>query len=680
MNQGGSILAIRCLLLVLIALLPPSVGNAFPRLAFTLESIRHPVFNVRTLEFEFVSGSKGKQLEIMIGEVTIQDRIWRNLKLQCQDFQLSSSQIACDGGRLRIAGKYLPVIFRYRKKPQQLLLVVKPSQHERWRLAINWQNPDWQADLKITNGDSQRIADWLPQNESWPQLQAGTLNGRIDVSGYQDVIATWVANLEVKALAFSDSQGLHAGEQLALRLNARAKQEKNTWYWQGIFNWLNGEVFWQPFYFSGVGQQLAVNGTFDDHKFLVEQGELQLTGIGKFLFAGEMNIADQQLRRAHLQAEKLVLENLFTGIIQPLAANTALAETSAQGRLGVDWRYQDDENHSLVLELQDVALTDAQGRFSVNGVNALIPWHSDRTATGNIHLTQGEFLHIPVGEMTAIVTTHASGFNVPFVTIPILDGGIQVENLEVAKAPSGWQWQFNGKLLPLSMEKLTEALKVTPMFGTLSGIIPQMTYTDAVMTMNGVLVFDVFDGAVVARNLTLIEPLGLAPHLLMDIGMHYIDLDLLTRAYSFGNMQGRIDVEINAMELVNWQPIKFDARLVSSPGSYKKRISQAAIQNLTALGGASVMSVVQRSFLQIFEDFSYARIGWRCRLQGNICEMTGIETADIEQSPDQMEDYVLVQGSGIPAITITGYNRRVDWHELIKRLDNSVESGNPTIH
>ena len=671
---------IRCWLIMLVALLLPSIGNTVPRLAFTLDEINHPVFNVRALEFDLVVGPQGKQLEVSIGKVTIRNKTWRSLKLQCQDFQLSRHQIACDAGRLSIAGKNLPVAFRYITDPQQLLLVVKPGPHESWHLTLNWQSPVWQARLQITNGNSSAIADWLPQDEYWPQLQTGSLNGIIDINGRESDMAAWTANLEVNALAFSDAQGLHAGEHVVLRLDARATQKKAIWHWQGTLAWPSGEIFWQPFYFQGAGQQLAVSGTFDSDKLAVEQGELQLTGIGTIRFAGEVSLADWQFRQVRLQAEKLVLSTLFSSLIQPLVADTALAETTADGYLDIDWHYQDVDNQTLVLELREVALTDTRGRFAVAGINALIPWHSNQTAQGNIHLAHGEILRIPLGEAATVFTTHAHGFSVPSLTMPVLDGGIAVEHLEVTKAPSGWQWRFNGKLAPLSMEKLTEVLEVTPMFGALSGIIPQMTYADGVMTMEGVLVFEIFDGVVVARNLTLIEPLGRAPHVLLDVGMHHIDLDLLTRAYSFGNMQGRIDVEINDIELVNWQPVKFDARLTSSPGSYKKRISQAAIQNLTALGGASAVSAIQRSFLQFFKEFSYTKIGWRCRLRGNICQMGGIDTADPDQSPEQSEAYVLVQGSGIPAITIKGYNRKIDWRELVKRLNNAIESGSPTIH
>ena len=55
--------------------------------------------------------------------------------------------------------------------------------------------------------------------------------------------------------------------------------------------------------------------------------------------------------------------------------------------------------------------------------------------------------------------------------------------------------------------------------------------------------------------------------------------------------------------------------------------------------------------------------------------MSGIESASRDD-----KGYVLVKGSGIPAITITGYNPEVDWPELLKRLERAIESGNPVIH
>jgi hypothetical protein len=45
--------------------------------------------------------------------------------------------------------------------------------------------------------------------------------------------------------------------------------------------------------------------------------------------------------------------------------------------------------------------------------------------------------------------------------------------------------------------------------------------------------------------------------------------------------------------------------------------------------------------------------------------MSGIE--------DLPQGYVIVKGGGIPAISVIGYNRRVDWQELVDRLGRIVQ-------
>jgi hypothetical protein len=142
--------------------------------------------------------------------------------------------------------------------------------------------------------------------------------------------------------------------------------------------------------------------------------------------------------------------------------------------------------------------------------------------------------------------------------------------------------------------------------------------------------------------------------------MKNIDLDLLTRTVDFGTVTGRIDARIGGLELVNWEPVRFDARIASSPGSYPRNISQRAVQNISALGGAGAAAAIQRSLLRFFDQFGYEKLGLSCKLENGICLMDGIERAP--------QGFVIVKGGGIPAISVIGYNRAVDWHELVKRL------------
>jgi hypothetical protein len=146
-----------------------------------------------------------------------------------------------------------------------------------------------------------------------------------------------------------------------------------------------------------------------------------------------------------------------------------------------------------------------------------------------------------------------------------------------------------------------------------------------------------------------------------------MDLALLTKTFSFGDMQGRLDGDVQGLELSGKQPVKFDARFYSSPGSYPKKISQRAVQNISALGGAGAAAAIQRSFLRFFEVFNYQAIALSCKLRRGICEMGGVEEAQ--------SGYVMVKGSGIPSITVLGYNRKVGWKELLERVQD-VTTGN----
>ncbi|MBI3068240.1 MAG: hypothetical protein HYY79_05010 [Betaproteobacteria bacterium] len=151
--------------------------------------------------------------------------------------------------------------------------------------------------------------------------------------------------------------------------------------------------------------------------------------------------------------------------------------------------------------------------------------------------------------------------------------------------------------------------------------------------------------------------------------MRNLDLDLLTRTFSFGSITGRVDVEVRDLELAGWRPVKFDARIGSSPGEYPRRISQTAVQNISALGGAGAAGAIQRSFLRFFDQFGYEKLGLACRLANGVCAMGGVE--------DAPQGYVIVKGGGIPALTVLGYNRSVNWEELLNRLTRIMQD-NPS--
>lgn len=654
----------------------PAVA-AVPLLDFVLDDIRHPAFSIRSAHIQ-LSAVPSPTFEINLGELAIGNKKWHNLQLKCDRVHINTQLVDCSAGHLQLGEQILPLSFQLLRQHQRFVLEIYPQSakksSEKWQLVIDWQAKQWRSVLKIVNGDGKFLANLLLQQAEQIQVQQAKLNGRIRVDGNEAAVTTVHAQLRVGELSFNDASGQHAGERVAGNLDLKIRGRNNSWLWRSRFDWSDGEIFWQPFYFSGDDHQLTARGIVRDQQVRVTQAELNLTGIGAADFSAVIDRKNYTLRQADFSAKNIVLSTLFADIVRPLAMETALAETEASGQVSITGRYRKD-HQSLTLNIQDATLVDAHGRFAVDKLNVYLPWDGSERQYGAIQFDNGQILGVPLGTTTLALATQGLAIDISHAEIPILDGELRIRDFSAAQHASGWQWQFNGELLPISMEKLTQSLQIQPMFGTLSGTIPKMSYANSVVSMQGELVSGVFDGVAVARNLILTKPFSMMPRLEADVALHHMDLDLLTRAYSFGNIQGRIDIEVNGLELVNWEPVRFDAKLASSKGDYKRRISQAAVKNIIALGGNSAVSAIQSSFLGFFEQFRYAEIGWSCKLRGHICYMGGIEPTSRD-----FKGYTLIKGSGIPAITITGYNSEVDWPELLKRLEHAIETGAPVIH
>ena len=121
-----------------------------------------------------------------------------------------------------------------------------------------------------------------------------------------------------------------------------------------------------------------------------------------------------------------------------------------------------------------------------------------------------------------------------------------------------------------------------------------------------------------------------------------------------------------------WQPVAFDARFATpEDDNSRHRISQKAVDNLSSIGGG-VGGALSRTFLGVFEEFPYDKIGLSCRLENGVCAMGGVAPA--------ANGYYLVKGRFLPPrIDVVGYANQVDWHTLIDRLKSVTLEQGPTI-
>ena len=584
--------------------------------------------------------------DLRITELNVRQHNFRNAHIHCAAFSLSTTKVSCRGGNFA----QLPAMaleFEYR-----------------------FDIGSWQISAQLRNVSGKRLASFFPATLTMPNQ--GELNGLVQISGNASGMDRFNADMRVVGAGFSDASGLHAAEQLHGSVKLAATRKGVLWAWQSDIAWQSGEIFWQPFYLKG-GHLFEAFGNFDGENLHVERAIVNVPEAGEIQFSAIWNAKQDALMECAVQGKNLALEKIFTDYVKPLLNKGTLAESNLYGYADVDWQYRSGATQSLKLALRDAGIADIERRFALLGVNSEIDWRADRQHTADISFAGGALLGVPLGAGRFAVQMHGMNFDVPQAILPVLDGKFELHDFRLHRENTVWHWQLGATLGEISMEQFSQAAGWPKMLGTLSGRIPKISYGGNEVLVEGALQFNVFDGTVLATQLKLIHPFGRAPRLLGNLNMRGLDLDLLTRTFSFGNMQGRIDVDVNNLELQDWQPARFDARVFSSAGSYPKKISQKAVQNITALGGDGASAAIQRSYLQFFENFFYDSIGWSCALRNGVCMMGGVNTGSANN--ENPGAYVIVKGGGIPAITVMGYNRNVGWNELLARLKR-VTQGN----
>ncbi|WP_242108100.1 hypothetical protein [Luteimonas aquatica] len=314
--------------------------------------------------------------------------------------------------------------------------------------------------------------------------------------------------------------------------------------------------------------------------------------------------------------------------------------------------------------LHEVSLEEANKRFAFEGldgdlrysdgaaVDSALRWRSaalDRVALGAATLPWRS----AGGELRARET----------VAIPVLDGSMRIDGLTLRPpaAGHGMQLQFGLELDGLDIGKLSTSLGGPAFRGTLSGRIPLARYAEERIDFDGGLSMQAFGGTIAVSALSMERPFGVAPTLSADLGLQGLDLLSITEVFDFGSISGRLEGRVDNLRLVDWTPTAFDAELhtVARRG-VRQRLSQRAVQNISSVGDASIVTSLQGRLIGLFDDFGYRRIGLSCRLENEICLMGGLHSAGA--------GFTIVEGAGIPRLNVVGFNRRVDWPTLVERV------------
>jgi len=589
------------------------------KLAFT-----HPLLGQQKLSFELYAQPDIEQFRLSLSDITLGDG---QLQLKAQ-FDADDWQLESEGDAIQIA----TVIGTF----GDLFNVIQPPWMEAYQ-------PDAQTQI---------------------QLKA---------KGRSAQPETVEINVQFKQLNFSDAAGLAVAESIDANLTVAAHYQQQ-WHWQQQLTITAGQTYIAPIFidFETAPLALSSEGQWDTTTNQITVNEFALRHQLHLAAQGQFELSDWQPQSAVVTFQTEQLNSTYQTWLKPFLVGTALGDLTLNGQLQGNLTLQADK-YQLAVELNDIDANDQQQRFALQGLQGTAGWGNAADKIPVEMSWQSMTLGpIPIGAATISASVEENQLVLlQPLRLPLFDGALLINAFSLLVADEATQWQFDGLLTPVSMPSISAALGWPILEGKLSGIIPSVRYLNEQIKVDGALQVGLFGGTAIVRDLLLVSPFGSLPQLQANIDMQQLDLALITQTFDFGKITGNIDGFIHDLRLSNWQPVKFDASFFTSAEPGRRRISQRAVDNLTQVGGG-VGGLLSRGFMGFFEDFSYSKMGLNCRLMNQICQMSGVE--------DAQQGYYIVKGGGLPPwINVIGYTRRVDWPDLLARLQAVRDSEGPII-
>jgi hypothetical protein len=329
---------------------------------------------------------------------------------------------------------------------------------------------------------------------------------------------------------------------------------------------------------------------------------------------------------------------------------------------------------ALDARFDEVDLADPGARFRIAGLHGALGFRAGDQAPAPTSLRWRELgLHTLRFDPGALEATSAGGelrASGP-LRLGLFGGELALDQLVYRPlVASGDMIEASLTLAGIDIAAMVTAFGWPAFTGQLEGRLPQLRYGDGRLAADGEIDIRAFDGAIAVAGLAIERPFGVAPALSAQVRLDNLDLVPITQVFGFGRIEGRLDGSVDGLRLLDWRPVAFDARLATR-ASGRRRISQLAVEQLTRIGGAGSASGLQGRLLGAFDSFGYRRIGLSCTLANDVCTMGGVDEA--------AGGYTILQGSGLPLITIRGFQRQVDWPVLVSRLQAALAGQAPVV-
>ncbi|QYR52206.1 hypothetical protein [Lysobacter soyae] len=402
---------------------------------------------------------------------------------------------------------------------------------------------------------------------------------------------------------------------------------------------------------------------------------LRWTDGATLVATGSLDWTSNGVRNVAIQFESRDARQLKDRYLSGWLAPLGLSSVELTGGLNGRVESHGQEALSYVINPQGLNLNRPDGQFNFAGLNGGIAISQGKAVESRLSWRQATLygLNFGAGDLPFVSQGGEIALREP-ASIPVFNGKLRFDTLRIRppQGDRGLGLQFALGVEHVDFGAMSQAVGLPAFRGELNGAIPTAVYENDLLRLDGGLNLDVFEGRVTFSSLSIERPFGTAPTLVANLDLDRLDLLRLTEVFGFGSITGKLSGSIHDLRLIEWSPVRFDAELhtVKTPG-VKQRISQRAVKNISSVGGSSPTSGLQAKALELFKDFGYSRIGLSCKLVNSVCMMSGL--APDSTSGSGSNSFTILQGAGIPRLTVVGHNRLVDWPVLVERVKAVAE-------
>ncbi len=531
------------------------------------------------------------------------------------------------------------------------------------------QDDNWSMAMTMTAANGKELLALLPATLF--KVSSGNVDFQLQVSGNETGIKTARLNMAIKQLTGQTETGRFATEKLSFNTQINAQNIGGDWQWQSHSQLNAGALYVDPLYLKPDGHAitLTAQGSLNTATREIDIPTINFQHLSTGTLNGSARLNYKQelsLEHAQFTLRSDELQKLTSVYLQPFFAQSFLSSLTFAGHIDASFTMTGLSLSTLSASVNQLAITDSAKRIKLQNGFGTINWSANETFNqpSQFAWQQLHVYELPIGATQLKFLTNAGNIQLlgNNTKLPFLGGDIRIQQFKLqTNAKDAAKVAFQGDVDQVSLQQLSAALKWQPLVGTLSGSIPQVSYRDKKLTLDGELLIKVFGGTIKIAKLAAANLFNGLPTFYADIDIDRLDLEQLTSKYEFGNITGKLSGFVKQLHIEDGQPIGFLAWLGSPDNDdTPHRISQKAVNNIAQIGGSGTSNLVSRSFLKLFDTFGYDKIGLGCYLHDGVCQLSGVTATD--------SGYSIVLGGGVPRIDVIGYNTRVDWAVLMERL------------